>query len=328
MKSTRKKSILSALAAFILIIGTISYLLADRYLIEHVEIENAAAIPAVSTLTATAQKFTGVTAAAATAVPQKTAAPSSAVTSDAWNYKSEAVSISIKKVVTGSGANTITYYVADAVVADATQLSNAFAKNKFGRNIIETTSQIAQNNNAIFAINGDYYGFRTDGIIIRNGVIYRDQPARTGLAFYKDGTMKVYDETTTSAQALLQAGVWNTLSFGPVLIQNSLVSTTFKNVNIDNNLGNHTIEGANPRTGVGIIDKNHFVFVVVDGRSPGYSKGATLAEFAAIFKSLGCTDAYNIDGGGSSTMYFMGKVVNNPLGDNKERGTSDILFIG
>ncbi len=328
MKSTKKKSILSALAAIILIIGTISYLLADRYLIEHVEIENAAAIPAVSTLTATAQKSSGVTAAAVTAVPQKTATPSSAVTSDAWNYKSEAVSISIKKVVTGNGANTITYYVADAVVADATQLSNAFAKNKFGRNIIETTSQIAQNNNAIFAINGDYYGFRTDGIIIRNGVIYRDQPARTGLAFYLDGTMRMYDETTTTAQALLQAGVWNTLSFGPVLIQNSVVSTTFKNVNIDNNFGNHTIEGANPRTGVGIIDKNHFVFVVVDGRSPGYSKGATLAEFAAIFKSLGCTDAYNIDGGGSSTMYFMGKVVNNPLGDNKERGTSDILFIG
>ena len=77
----------------------------------------------------------------------------------------------------------------------------------------------------------------------------------------------------------------------------------------------------------GNIDTNHYVFIVVDGRSRGYSMGLTMTEFAEMFKELGCTDAYNLDGGGSSTMYFMGRVVNNPLGKNKERGTSDILFI-
>ena len=327
MQTTQRKTIFSALAALILVLSATAYLLADRYLIEHVEVAN---IPPAAALVSTPVAVQAAAAAtpAPTAAPQKTAAVSTAVTSAAWNYRSDDVTISIKKVVTGSGASTVTYFTADVVLADATQLSNAFAKNKFGRNIIETTSQIAENNGAIFAINGDYYGFRTDGIIIRNGVIYRDQPARIGLAFYTDGSMKIYDETTTSAQALLQAGVWNTLSFGPALVQNGVVAASFKNVNIDNNFGNHTIEGNNPRTGVGIIDHNHFVFVVVDGRSSGYSRGVTLGEFAAIFKSLGCTDAYNIDGGGSSTMYFMGRVVNNPLGDNKERGTSDILFIG
>lgn len=98
-------------------------------------------------------------------------------------------------------------------------------------------------------------------------------------------------------------------------------------IEIDTNFGNHSIQGNNPRTGVGIIANNHFVFAVVDRRSSGYSRGVTLTEFAQIFKDLGCTDAYNIDGGGSSTMYFMGRVVNNPLGRNQERGTSDILFI-
>ena len=53
----------------------------------------------------------------------------------------------------------------------------------------------------------------------------------------------------------------------------------------------------------------------------------TLDEFTGMFQQLGCTEAYNLDGGGSSTMYFLGHVVNNPLGRNKERGTSDILFI-
>jgi len=52
-----------------------------------------------------------------------------------------------------------------------------------------------------------------------------------------------------------------------------------------------------------------------------------LVEFAKVFDDLGCTDAYNLDGGGSSTMYFMDKVVNNPFGKEKERSVSDILYI-
>lgn len=73
---------------------------------------------------------------------------------------------------------------------------------------------------------------------------------------------------------------------------------------IDNNFGLRSIQGNNPRTGIGLIATNHFVFVVVDGRSSGYSRGVTMTEFAEIFKALGATVAYNLDGGGSSTMYF------------------------
>jgi exopolysaccharide biosynthesis protein len=342
-----KKTILvRVLTALLLIIisGTL-YSLADRYLIEHVEIANvntvvsAAAVtsptaPQAATSQAAVSQPSGQSsasladAAAATVISPTAGVPTQAVTADDWNYTSGSTSIAIRKVTTGSGNTKVTYFVADVTISDAAQLSSAFAKNSFGRNIIEYTSQIAQANNAIFAINGDYYGFRSDGIVIRNGVIYRDIPARTGLAFYSDGTMKIYDETKTTAQALLDAGVWNTLSFGPALIQNLVAASNLGVVEVDTNFGNHSIQGSNPRTGIGIISANHFVFVVVDGRSNGYSRGVTLVEFAQIFKDLGCTDAYNIDGGGSSTMYFMGRVVNNPLGQNKERGTSDILFIG
>ncbi len=158
-------------------------------------------------------------------------------------------------------------------------------------------------------------------------MLFRDKPARTGFAFYNDGTFKIYDETSTTAETLMKEGVTQTLSFGPVLVENSLAVADFGETAIDTNLGNRSIDGSNPRTGVGIISANHYVFVVVDGRSKGYSKGMTLTEFARIFEELGCTDAYNLDGGGSSTMYFMGRVVNNPLGKGKERGVSDILYI-
>jgi exopolysaccharide biosynthesis protein len=343
MKSSKKTLIIRISLVVLVILGFISYLLADRYLIEHVEVAIVSTLPAqtslqttqavqpvsaVSLSSAVGKNTTSGAATSSTTGSTTSWSSSSKVVSDDWNYQDANVSISIKKISTGSGNDRMVYFVADVTLKDATQLQNAFAKNEFGRNIIQYTSEIARNNNAIFAINGDYYGFRSDGIVIRNGVIYRNVPARVGLAFYKDGSMKIYDETKTTAQALLAAGVWNTLSFGPALIQNSAVTTNFGTVEVDSNIGNHTIQGDNPRTGIGIISPNHFVFVVVDGRSNGYSNGATLTEFTNIFKSLGCTDAYNIDGGGSSTMYFMGRVVNNPLGNNQERGTSDILFVG
>ncbi|MBD3753104.1 MAG: phosphodiester glycosidase family protein [Micrococcales bacterium] len=188
------------------------------------------------------------------------------------------------------------------------------------------TEAVITDNSAVFAINGDYYGFRDTGIVIRNGVVYRDEPAREGLVFYEDGTVAVYDETTTSADELLAEGAWNTLSFGPAIVENGTVVDGIANVEIDTNFGNHSIQGDQPRTAVGVIDENHLVFVVVDGRQEGYSEGVTLTELADIMVSLGATTAYNLDGGGSSTMYFNGAVINQPS-NGGERATSDILYI-
>lgn len=334
MHKNRKKKLIIIIASTVITITAILYSLADRYLIEHVQIDNTNLISNVYAADGNSDNSAGSNDDNSSSANSSESSnsldssnSSSVAAASGSSYVNGDTSVTVKKVTTGSGSDTVTYYVADVKLASADVLKSAFAKNKFGTNIIETTSSMAENNNAIFAINGDYYGFRTDGIIIRNGVIYRDEPARTGLAFYKDGSMKIYDETTTTAEKLLADGVINTLSFGPALLENSEIPDGISNVEVDTNFGNHSIQGNQPRTGIGIIDNNHFVFIVVDGRSEGYSKGVTITEFAQIFKDLGCTEAYNIDGGGSSTMYFNGQLVNNPLGKNRERGTSDILYI-
>ena len=330
MTHHQKKPIRHLLLAGILLVGGIAYLLADRYLIQHVEIADVSAYSLVPSATPASPGSKTTLAGTATSPPDTVAmepVSSEGVYLDDWQYAAEDVTISIEKVSTGSGRDTLTYFVADVVVTDASTLGSAFANNQFGRNIIETTSAIAAENDAIFAINGDYYGFRSDGIVIRNGVIYRDQPARTGLVFYRDGSLEIYDETSTTAEDLLAAGAWNTLSFGPALLVDGEIPANLTTVEVDTNFGNHSIQGNQPRTGVGMISVNHFIFIVVDGRSNGYSRGATLTEFARMFVERGCSQAYNIDGGGSSTMYFNGRVVNNPLGRNQERGTSDILLI-
>ena len=310
-KLTRKRAVVAAALSLALVLpaGAGAVWALDRFVIQHVEITDVAAYEAENSTVATVD------------------ATSEAVTT-ATTYQSDTASISISTVVTGSGSDTVTYYVADVQLTDATALRSAFAQNSFGENIVENPSAIAQDNGAVFAINGDYYGFRDSGIIIRNGVIYRDSGARTGLAFYLDGHVEVYDETATTAQELLDSGVWNTLSFGPAIVENGETVDGIESVEVDTNFGNHSIQGDQPRTAVGVIDDNHLVFVVVDGRSPGYSKGVTLTGLADIMLGLGATTAYNLDGGGSSTMYFNGSLVNNPLGTGTERGTSDILYIG
>lgn len=311
----RRRAFLAGGLALTLTLGGATAWALDRYVVEHVEIADVAAYEADQA------------SDAGTEGASSGASSGRAVSADA-STSSDGTNVSVRQVVEGSGDDTVTYYVADVVLGDATDLRSAFAQNAFGQNVTEKTSDIAADNDALLAINGDYYGFRSTGIVIRNGVVYRDEGAREGLAFYRDGTVEVYDETATTAQELVDAGVWNTLSFGPALLDDGEVVDGIDEVEVDTNVGNHSIQGEQPRTAVGVVDENHLVFVVVDGRSTGYSRGVTMTGLAEIMRGLGATTAYNLDGGGSSTMYYDGELVNDPLGRGAERGTSDILYVG
>ena len=320
-KKVRRSFLIGGLALLTAAGGTTAWAL-DRFVIEHVEIAD------VSQYEAEQQAATA--AATTSQSPSEVTSEATTPTADVASGTETTVAepqVTITDMTYGTGSDTATYYVADVVVSDVSQLRSAFADDAFGQNIIELPSVIASQNDAILAINGDYYGFRDTGIVIRNGVLYRDVPARQGFAIYSDGTMAVYDESTTTGAQLLADGVWQTISFGPALVTEGAVIEGIDQVEIDTNVGNHSIQGDQPRTAVGMIEANHFVFVVVDGRSDE-SAGVTLPELAEIMADLGATEAYNLDGGGSSTMISDGTLVNDPLGRGSERGTSDIFYIG
>ena len=215
-------------------------------------------------------------------------------------------------------------YVADVEVTDGTSILSAFAKNTYGRNITDTTSDMAEENNAVLAINGDYYGARQSGYVIRNGVVYRNQGSNgEDMVISKDGSLSFISESDTTTDSLIQKQAWQVLSFGPVLVENGEVAVT-ENDEVGMAMA------SNPRTAIGTVAKNHYLFVVSDGRT-SESAGLSLYELANFMKSLGATNVYNLDGGGSSTMVFQGEVVNNPTTNgNKisERAVSDILYIG
>ena len=215
-------------------------------------------------------------------------------------------------------------YVADVEVTDGTSILSAFANNTYGRNITDTTSDMAEENNAVLAINGDYYGARQSGYVIRNGVVYRNQGSNgEDMVISKDGSLSFISESDTTTDSLMQKQAWQVLSFGPVLVENGQVA-------VSENAEVGMAMASNPRTAIGTVAKNHYLFVVSDGRT-SESAGLSLYELANFMKSLGATNVYNLDGGGSSTMVFQGEVVNNPTTNgNKisERAVSDILYIG
>lgn len=216
-------------------------------------------------------------------------------------------------------------YVADIQLASPEYLKTALADNAYGKNLTEKTSVMARSAGAILAINGDYYGVQESGYVLRNGVLYRDTPVsgKEDLVIFADGSFRIIREDEISAQSLLEAGAEQILSFGPALVKNGEVS-------VEKGQEVSRAKSGNPRTAIGIVGENHYVFVVSDGRTSD-SQGLSLYELAEFMQSLGVTTAYNLDGGGSSTLYFNGQVVNQPTTNGKkiqERSVSDIVCIG
>ena len=139
------------------------------------------------------------------------------------------------------------------------------------------------------------------GTLIRDGWLFqRSNRFDTFILDPKTREMRIVHAGEISAEALWESGVENCFSFGPVTIENGEI----------NPQAGATRRLENPRTMLGMIEPGHFVAVVADGRQPGYSLGLNGQECAELMLSLGCVTAYNLDGGMSATMIFMGNKIN------------------
>lgn len=281
---------------------------------------------AVATVGDTVPAQTSQSSALARTSSNSSAITAGQITSTETSYQDDNINITIETL----RQNDTTVYVADVTISDPSLLKTALAQDTYGTNITATTSNTAASKNAIFAVNGDYYGANQTGYVIKNGVLYR-KTARSSededLVQYADGTLGVISEAETTAQALLDSGIINTFAFGPTLIENGDIA-----VSTSDEVGRAMAD--NPRTAIGIIEEAdgslHYIFVVSDGRSKE-STGLSLYELAQIMEGYGVDLAYNLDGGGSSTMYFNGQVINKPTTNGKtikERAVSDIVYIG
>ena len=231
------------------------------------------------------------------------------------SYTSPDISVTVTEETANNGRTT--YYLADIYVRDITCFQSALARNTYGSGYRDSISDMAALNNALLAINGDYYGNTNEGVVIRNGVIYRANRTDCDVCvLYYDGTMRVLPGSSFTVEDAVRDGAWQAWTFGPALLDtDGSVLTRFSSTS--------RIIAANPRTAIGYYEPGHYCMIVVDGR--GESAGISLPDLSQLFHDLGCTAAYNLDGGNSSVMVWNSAVINDPSGGGRE--SSDALLI-
>ena len=262
-------------------------------------------------------------AAAALAAP---AVPKEIKLEESNTYDYGTIKVKIDRWLHAFGKSDLRYFVIHIETSDPKQLQTAFAGEAYSKRNVEATSDIAARHDALLAINGDYYNYKDDyGMIIRNGVLYRDAGStRDHLLIYADGTFKgIYaeDYIKGEGQRFIDAGVVQSFAFGPLLVDNGQITELPEKYIVSTG---DTIR--EPRTAIGQVDKNHYVLLIADGRRTDWSdKGMTLQEMQQVFVQEGCRIAYNLDGGGSTTLIFEGEKINRSSG-SRERDVSDIVY--
>lgn len=150
-----------------------------------------------------------------------------------------------------------------------------------------------------------------------------------GVVVFVHGTSKdAYKDIFVGDRAIVSENLgepWNEdlhiLGVGPRLVEDGEIHVTANEEEFPNDIK----IGRAPRAGFGITREGNYLFAVVDGRQK-ISRGATLAEFAALLRDFGAFNAINFDGGGSSTLFLDGKIINSPS-DGKERKVGDALLL-
>lgn len=213
------------------------------------------------------------------------------------------------------------YTLADIYIGDINCLQTAFAQDTYGIGFSEKLSSMSDRLGSVLAINGDSYSnnrHQDNGTIIRNGKTYRAKSTDAETCvLYKDGTMKIYTPEELNPESLAEEDVWQSWVFGPSLLdENGHAKTSFMTWDY--------IRESHPRTAIGYYEPGHYCLLVVDGRQADYSRGMFLNEMAAVFENLGCSMAYNLDGGHCSFMTMGGRTVSQPYRPDHE--VSDGIF--
>ena len=208
-------------------------------------------------------------------------------------------------------------YVADIYIADISCLKTAFGKDTYGRGYIEWISDVARRYGSVVTLNGDYYGTRDTGVVIRNGTLYRDNKTTNDIAIlYWDGHMEMFAAADFDAMTEINRGAYQSWCFGPSLLEDGVPKEKF-------NCGDNLLK-RNPRSAIGYFEPGHYCFVAVDGRNKE-SKGLKMDKLASLMASIGCTSAYNLDGGQTSLLALGTKLWNSP--SDGGRSSSDYIMI-
>ena len=238
------------------------------------------------------------------------------------SYEDASLSVKMEK----RDIDKVRYDIAWIKIASPTQLRTAIA-GKPNQITAEKPTRMSRKNNAVVAINGDYYVQRKDGLIYRQGQAFRYilNPEKDILVIDDLGDLHVFlggENQTNELLAFLQSGrtIINAFTFGPAIVKDgkALPMPDTYQTRFDSAI-------RAPRTVIAQIGPLEYVFVEAEGRV-AHSKGVTTNQMGEFMVSLGVQTAYCLDGGNSSIMLFNNKYYDSNYA-SAERPQSDIIYV-
>ena len=206
------------------------------------------------------------------------------------------------------------YYVVDIYLQDI----GLMRSNTVNGEIKDRTMSIrrmAEVNEAVVAISGDFSIRQKNVVSVRDGVVGRtsENPQRDTCAVYRDGKMETFELGVGTGTEILAADPWQVWCFGPNLLDaDGKPKKEF----------NSTVQARNARAAIGYYEPGHYCLVMVVSRSK-ISAGVSMKELAVLMETLGCAVAYNLDGGHTAQLYFNGQVIG---ATKNPRHINDIIY--
>ena len=247
-----------------------------------------------------------------------------------WRYCSSTLWIEIRRVTQEKPARV--WYEAEVRCAEGAETPHMVAWNPeawMGK--ANFPHKVARKNRTVLAVSSDYSYSRVKGrggVILRDGQVYCNRTKKRGaqwpnldtLAIWPDGDMKVYYSDEMTAEEYTAAGVRDVLAFGPWLIRDGQLN--------EEGLKKYGKSKAE-RVAVGMVEKGHYWFMMLEGRIKR-CKGDGISFLAEKLLEHGCTQGFNLDGGQTACIVFMGHQLCKMSDKNNKasRSTVDILGVG
>lgn len=236
--------------------------------------------------------------------------------SDGTGYEDASIQVHIETV----RAYETTIQVIRIQIADPSQIRTAMSA-QYGHTSTNAGATIARRNNAVLAVNGDYFSFHNRGYLVRQGKIYRNRPDGSfdTLIIDDHGDFHIIPKATGEELAAFQGVMVNTFNFGPGLVIDGIMTESFEEN--DSTVPNKRTQ----RMCVGQTGPLSYICIATEGPENKGSQGLLLTEIAKMAYDYGCINAYNLDGGSSSTVVLNNKKIN-ALSSGKTRSICDILY--
>lgn len=240
---------------------------------------------------------------------QNYAAPKTNFSEDGMSYHDDSLDVQLHKFHVYNANVTVAF----VQIADPDQLRTQQAK-PYPSKTTARIDTIAKPVKSVFSVNADWFTYRSDGIVYRNGELLRNRkmPEDEGLAIDINGDFHIVKPMTEAEYAKLEAPVMHSFAFGPALVVDGEVQEIVRKLTY------------RQRMAIGQIDELCYVFVAADGTNEDDGEGLSVPELAQLMHDLGAHTAYNLDGGQSTAMLMGSTKVN---GQPKTmRAIGDIIY--